>query len=201
MAKNQTKPNNLEPPKSSVSLTAVFVFLFIILAIFVSFLFYLRFSNISPLADFFHRNSANLGQNLENYFKTETTIQSGPTVSMKITEAQISEAIGVDKSGFPLKSPSLSVRPEGVILTGKTSNYFWGIGIEAILTPKIVLGELQFDIKSIKAAGVQAPPQIADSLSPKLNDLFANLLPTDSGVTLSDVHPMVGYLLLEGKKQ
>jgi hypothetical protein len=106
--------------------------------------------------------------------------------------------IGISDSNFPLKKASLKIKAEGIVISGKTANGFWGVPVDVLIMPISNAGKIIFNLKEIKAAGVVAPPKIADSLSPKINSLFYSNSFTDlNKLKVQSVRTLIGYVLIE----
>lgn len=194
---------NLEH-KDSVSLTGVFVFLIIFFLLMASFLVYLRYSNISPLYDFYHKNVAN-NFNLSEYFSASANTElnlsdSVKTADIKITEAQLSDTIGVTNETFPLKKATLKIDADGVKISGKTGNSIFGMKLDILLVPEVKDGKVTFSVKKIETLGVPAPAKVVDSLSPQIQSLFTNAIPASKDLRATGVRSMVGYLLVTVEK-
>lgn len=197
--KKATKQPEVKRTKKTTSVVAVFVFVGIIFLILCGGLFYLRYSADSPLFHFYvpTPDVASVSDTLQK----QLDVKTDPSVELKITENQISSAVCLTCDSFPLKKAELVVRPDGISITGKTSTYFWGINVEVTIKPKIENEKVTFDLTDIKAAGVTAPPKIADSISSQLKSLLANVVPANSAVSFKEVYAMVGYILVVGAKK
>lgn len=186
-----------ELPKESISLKAVFIFLGFIFILLASMLVYLRFSSWSPFYDYYAKKTpANLSFS-DLFNKTKSSKPGVKAIDMKITETDLAEALGIGKSDFPLKKATLVIKPEGIILSGKTSTAFWGIPVEVTSVPIVRNGKLFIQIKGIKAGGVVAPPKIADSLSPKINTLFYQAFSAFDNLKVTEARTSVGFVMLE----
>ncbi len=192
------KHNDIAPHKEGITLTAVFIFLGSIFVLIVGMLFYLRFSSWSPLNGFYIKNIPK-GVSFADLFNGEKA-KSGElkTIEIKISEEELSKTIGISRSDFPLKSPTLKIKSEGIIISGKTANGFWGVPVDVLFVPISNNGKILFNLKEIKAAGVVAPPKIADTLSPKMNSLFySNSFSDLDKLKVRDVRTLVGYMIIE----
>jgi len=187
-------------PKETVTVKAVFVFLSGILLILVSFLFYLRFSGFSPMFDFYHPKVAVAAFNFKDYLSKETNESSGKTIFIKIDEAQLAETINLTNGFINLNNPVLKINTDGVTISGKTSGGIFGLNVDSVIFPKAQNGKLAFEVKEIKAAGVPAPTKIADPLMSALNMSLRNTVVPEN-LSITSVHCMVGYLLVEGTKK
>jgi len=189
---------NIESHKESITLTSVFIFLGFIFVLIVGMLFYLRFSSWSPFSGFYLKNISN-GISFTDLFNKEKAISKmATTIEMKITEDDLSKMLGLSNSDFPLKKASLKIKPEGIIISGKTANGFWGVPVDVLFVPISNNGKILFNLKEIKAAGVVAPPKIADTLSPKMNSLFySNSFSDLDKLKVKDVRTLVGYMIIE----
>jgi len=188
-------------PKETVSVGAVFFFLSFIFVIFASFLFYLRFSSFSPLTEYYAKIRAKDQIDLRTLFQNEIGKTGSRTkVEIKITDKDLATSLDLANSLYDLKKPEVFVKPEGIWLRGRSSDGFLGVKVEALIFPKVESGKVKYDIKEIKAAGVQAPPRIADSLKSRLAVIFSTALPTDKNFQITSITPMEGYLFVEGEK-
>jgi len=186
---------NINKPKQSVSIKGVIFFLAFLFLIFVSFLVYLRYSNFSPLAGIFHPelNWVSKDAPLTLQLKKDTG-----KVELKIACPDLETVLGLYGDDFPLKNPSCSINTKGVSIKGKLSEKLWSLKVEALMMPRAEEGKLVFEIVSIKAMGVTVPGEIASRVSAPLKEGSKNILP--EGISVTEVRPMVGYVLVEGEK-
>lgn len=179
--------------KSSCSLGAIFCLLLLVLAISIGILLYLKYKNFSLPK--INSNATSSSVKIDD-LKGK---QSGEAVKITLTEADLNKAIS-ESQNFPLKKPSLKVKADKIILSGKTSNSVLGLSVEVWITPFIENGQVKFKISDIKASGVTAPKKIADSLNNSLSGYLNNLIPVDNGVTITEIKLFEGYLELIGTK-
>lgn len=191
--------NQTELPKESISLKAVFIFLGMIFVLLASGLFYLRFCSWSPFYDHYAKKTP-INLAFTDLFKQAKSASVLDTVDLKITESDLSSAIGIEKSDFPLKKATLKIKPEGIIVSGKTSTAFWGVPVDITLKPISGSGKLFIQLKEIKAGGVVAPPKIANTLSPKINTLFDQAFQSFDKLKIKEARTFVGYIMLEVEK-
>ena len=173
------KKNNIsngELPKQSMSLTSVFIFLGIIFSLLLIIVFYLRFSSWSPFYDLYKKTPKLENLSLLDRFNKEKDVSALTTIDLKITELELAKSIGVDNDSFVLKKASLKIKPEGIIINGRTSNVVWGVPVEIMLNTRIINQKLFIEVSEIKAAGVVAPPKIANNLMPKINSAVSNAI-------------------------
>jgi len=194
------KIENKPKPKETVTVRAVFIFLIFIFLIFLSFLFYLRFSGFSPMVEFYKLKKPTISFNLADYLNSEANTSDSKKFEIKINEDQLKEAMKLSDSFIDLKKPDLKIKPEGVIITGKTSGGFLGINVEVLAVPKVEKGKINFDIKEVKAAGVVAPPRIADPLTGQISLALRDVV-APANLTVEEVRTMAGYILVEGSKK
>jgi len=184
--------------RESITLTQVFIFLGFLLVILISFVFYLKYSSFSPL----NLNKIKVDGNIDLGSKYLEEIKKPSVVlEMTISEAELGQIIKVNDPSFPLKKAELKIKPEGIIINGKTSNMPWGMKVDALVIPIVQDGKLNFEIKEIKTLGVIAPPKISDALNPKFSTLFENIIPQSNQVEITDVKTLLGKLFIEGKKK
>lgn len=193
----ENKIDGVEIPKESISLTAVLVFLGIVFALLLIMVFYLRFSSWSPLSGYYLKKKLPDFSIADVFNREKTQSPSLKEVDLTITEEELAKSINITGSDFPLKKPSLKIKPEGIVISGKTSSGFWGVPVEVVFEPKVGGGMLLFNIKEIKAAGVVAPPKIADSLTPKMNSVFYNAFSGLDNLKITGARTLVGYMILE----
>lgn len=182
-------------PKESISLTAVFIFLGFIFVLLISMLIYLRFCSWSPFYDFYNKKTVPTTSLVDLFNKTKST--SLKTVELKISEADLSATAGVNRSDFPLKNAVLKIKPEGIIVSGKTSSAFWGIPVDITLVPVTGNGKLLIQIKEIRASGVVAPPKISQQLTPKVNTIFSQTISGFDNLNIKEARTSVGFMILE----
>ncbi|MFA6963966.1 MAG: hypothetical protein WC227_04665 [Patescibacteria group bacterium] len=194
------KIGNQLKPHESVTIKGVFVFLSFIFLIFLSFIFYLRFSGFSPMVEIYKLKKPVVNFNLADYLTGEANTSISKNFEIKINEEQLKETIKLGDRFIDLKKPDIKIKPEGVIITGKSSGGFFGINVEVLAIPEADAGKLKFKIKEIKAAGVVAPPRIADPLTSQIN-LALRDVAVPEGLTVTEVRTMTGYILVEGTKK
>ena len=194
--------NNLDPaPKQTVTVRMVFVFLGGILAMFVLFLVYLRYSNFSPLADYYTKKEQSKIPTLSSYLTIKLDNHlAGETVTLKIVDTQLAEVIGISNPTFPLKKAKLSIDDAGVHITGKTSNSIFGLNVEVLLVPKAQNKKLIFLIQDIKAGGVTAPSKVAYSVTPLISSAFEKVLPVGYNLNVSAARTIPQYLVIDVEK-
>ena len=198
--KNNSISHGNSVKKESISVTTVFVIAGILFATLCFAIIFFRYSTLSPFHKFYTKLPPKV--DLSNYLKDKSDKATpGEIVALQLTESQLSEAVCLSCETFPLKNPTLKITPDGIIVDGKTSKGFWGMKMEFILLPKIVLGRLNFEITEVKAAGVKAPVKLTDSFNPQINYLFSQVLSGDQQIVLTEARCMVGYLRLEGSKK
>ena len=190
-------------PKKTISVKAVLLYMLFLFAIFVTFMIWFRYSNFSPLADYYQKGIAITKVNLRTLFSDKVSADktAGSKVEIKVTEQQLSDAASVTKPSFPLKKASLKIVPAGVQISGKMPDAIWDfMTVEITLLPVVKDDVVTFEIKEIKAAGVQAPPKITDIVTPEINNIFSYALPKNKELKITDVYSMQGFLRIEGEK-
>ena len=201
MERNRLK-NELDPePKQTVTVRMVFVFLGVIFAMFVLFLVYLRYSNFSPLANYYTKKEQAKIPTLTNYLTIKLGNHlAGETVQLKIVDTQLADVVGVSNPTFPLKKAKLSIDDTGVHITGRTSNSIFGLNTDVLLEPRAQNKKLVFSIKEIKAGGVTAPQKVVYSISPLISDSFSKVLPTNYNLNVSAARTIPQYLVIDVEK-
>ncbi|MEI7792251.1 MAG: hypothetical protein WCI57_02065 [Candidatus Berkelbacteria bacterium] len=189
-------------PKKTISVGAVLGYMAFLFLIFVTFMIWFRYSNFSPLADWYEIGIKVQKVDLRSMFNDKANSDSASNkVEMKVTEEQLAEAAAVTKSSFPLKKASLKIVPAGVEVEGKMTDKIWDfMTVKITLKPIIKDDAVSFDIIKIEASGVQAPPKVTDLITPKIDYIFANLLPKNAHLKLTNVYSMQGFLRIEGEK-
>jgi len=187
-------------PKETVTVKAVFFFLTFIFFIFLSFIFYLRFSGFSPMVEIYKLKKPVVDFNFNDYLTREADIASSGNFEIKINEDQLKEVLDLENNLLDLKNPDIRIEPEGIALTGKTSGGFLGLNVEIIILPTAADGRLKLLVKEIKAAGVPAPPRIADPLTSQINLALRSVVVPDT-LNVKEIRCMTGYLLVEGSKK
>lgn len=185
--------------KRSISVAMVFGIVGVLFLTLCYAMFFFRYSELSPFYKYYLPKPPT--ETVTGTLEKQISSSPGASIELKITENQIDDIICLTCDTFPLKKAELSIKPDGILVKGKTSNAFWGINVEANLKPKIENEKLAFDLTEIKAAGVAAPPKITDSVSPKLKELFNNILPANNAIVFREAYSMVGYILIVGAKK
>lgn len=199
---NDQNPEVVAGPKKTISVGAVLGYMAFLFAIFVTFMIWFRYSNFSPLADWYQKGISIDKVDLRSVFNDKANSESASnTVEIKITEEQLSEAAAVSKSSFPLKKATLKIVPAGVEIEGKMTDKIWDfMTVKITLKPVIKDDAVSFEIAKIEASGVQAPPKVTDLITPKIDYIFANLLPKNAHLKVTNVYSMQGFLRVEGEK-
>lgn len=179
--------------KSSCSLGTIFCLLLLVLIISIGILLYLKYKDFSLPK--INSNTTSSSVKIDD-LKGK---QSGEAVKITLTEADLNKAIA-ESQNFPLKKPSLRIKTDKIILSGRTSNSILGLSVEVWIIPFIENGQVKFKISDIKASGVTAPKKIADSLNNSLSGYLNNLIPVNNGVTVTEIKLYEGYLELIGRK-
>lgn len=191
----------MEVAHRSISVTTIFVIVGLLFLVLVYALYFFRYSDLSPLHGYYNKPAVD-ATSLTNSVKTEANkSKSGETVEINITESELSSALCVSCSSFPLKKATAKITQEGVIIGGKTTNSFWGVSLEIIMKPKVEKGKVVFDLTDFKAAGVSAPPSITKTYSQKLKDAFSDLVPGANSINITEVHSLLGSLVFIGTKK
>lgn len=178
-------------PKSSCALWSIFLILFIILLAIIGSLFYLKTKKFSV-------STPKVNVNINSELSAST---SGETISIKLTEAQIQSAINTNDANFPLKKATVKVNPDKIVLSGKTSNKFWGVLVEVGLVPRVESGKVVFDITEIKSAGVTAPKSISDLVNKNLGQYLDGLSSSLGNIEVSKVGLNSGFIMVTGKQR
>lgn len=178
-------------PKSSCAIWSIFLALFIILLLIIGSLFYLKTKKFSLIVP-----KVNLNTNTSQH-----DFMSDEEVTIKLTEAQIQNSINADDANFPLKKAKIKVNSDKILLSGKTSNSFWGVSVEVGIVPKVESGKVQFDITEIKSAGVTAPKSISDLVNKNLSQYLDGLSSSVGNIEVSKVELNDGYVMVTGKQQ
>ena len=179
-------------PKSSCALWSVFLLLFIILLALVGLLFYLKTKDLS-----LSKPKTNTNVNVS----IQLASSQGEEVTLKITEKQLQSAIKADDANFPIKKATVKINTDKIIIFGKTSNSFWGLGVEVSLLPKVDNGKVKFDITEIKSGGLKAPNSISDVVNNNLGQYLDGLSATMGDIEVSKVELFEGYLEVTGKQK
>ena len=200
---NDYNEGGVSGPKKTVSVRAVLLYMAFLFAIFVTFMIWFRYSNFSPLVEYYNKDIYLPKVDIRSLYSSKIT--SGATVAgnieLKITEQQIIDAAGVEKASFPLKKAKLKVVPAGIEIEGKMSEKIWDfMTVKITLKPVVKDDSVAFDIEKVEASGVQAPPKITDLISPKIDYIFANLLPKNKAMKVTQVYSMQGFLRIEGEQ-
>ncbi|MFA7253194.1 MAG: hypothetical protein WC107_01420 [Patescibacteria group bacterium] len=196
---NKKEENSWDLPKPTLSVTSVIIILAALLLVCSGFLFFLKFNNV--FKDFrFTKDNINKPSVFQTIKSNIDDIQ-GPDVFLKITEDQLAEAIGVEDVDFPIQKAKLSITNDGIILNGKSSNSIFGLNLEVKALPRAENGKIMIDINEITAAGIKAPPKIADPLKDQINTLVANNIPGQDELKVEEIKSNPGFLLLSGTKR
>jgi len=203
------KHPNLELPievaHPSISVTTVFSIVGILFLVLVFALYFFRYNSASPFYQYYNKKpAANISLNSSLDSSLQTGINktaSGKSVELRLTEAQIGAAICISCDTFPLKKGTLKMTPDGIVISGKTTTAFWGVNLDIIFKPKAENGQIVFELTEFKAAGVSAPPKITSLYSDKLKGLFINIIPAGQSIKITEVHSLVGSILIIGTKR
>lgn len=178
-------------PKSSCALWSIFLLLFIIFCAIIGSLFYLKTKKFNFTAPKINSNANSIQQ----------VFVSGEEVTLKLTEEQIQSAINASDNNFPLKKSKVKINSDKIILSGKTSNNFWGVSVEVFLVPRVDSGKVKFDITEIKSAGLTAPKSISDMINQNLGKYLDGLSSSIGDIEVSKVELNSGYATVEGRQK
>ena len=178
-------------PKSSCALWSIFLLLFIILFTIVVSLFVLKTKKFS-----FDTPKVNLNIN-----STQKVSLPGEETTLKLTEAEIQSAINANDANFPLKKAKVKVNADKIILSGKTSNAFWGLLVEVGIVPKVESGKVKFSITEIKSAGVTAPKSVSEMVNKNISQYLDGLSSSFGEIEVSAVELSSGYLTVTGRQK
>jgi len=178
-------------PKSSCALWSIFLLLFIILLVLIGLLFYLKTKNLS-----LSKSKTNTASET-----SELVMYSGDEVTQKFTDEQIASAIKANNANFPIKKASVRTNTEKILISGKNSNSFWGISVEAGVAPKVENGRIKFEITEIKSAGMKAPNSISDVVNNNLGQYLDGLSSSLGDIEVSKVELFDGYILITGTQK
>jgi len=191
----------MEVAHRSISVTTVFVIVGLLFFVLVYALYFFRYNDLSPFYGYYNKPAADTTP-LTSSVKIEVgKSKSGKTVEINITESELSSALCISCSSFPLKKSSAKIMQDGVVISGKTTNSFWGVGLEIVMKPKVEKGKVVFDLTDFKAAGVSAPPSITKTYSQNLKDAFSDLVPGANSINITEVHSLLGSLVFIGTKK
>lgn len=187
-------------PKESISATAVFIFLALLFLIFSSFIVYLRFSNISPLAALY---ALKPDIKLEGQSSLSTQLKQSQNTHLEliITEREFCSLAGIYSQEFPLKNPTCLIKPDGITISGKTSDKFYSPKLDILIIPKAENEKLVFEIEKAKVWGVSAPETLTKPVFDNLNSRLGQVLPDSDNVKVTEVRSMVGYIRVEGERK
>lgn len=192
---------DVEVAHPSISVRAVFTVVGVLFSVLVFAFYFFRYNSASPFYSYYNKPDVT-ATSLKSSLQTGINkAEAGKPVELKLTEEQIGAAICVSCDTFPLKKSTLSVKPEGIIISGKTTTAFWGVNLDITFKPKAENGQIVFELTEFKAAGVSAPPKITSSYGDKLKNLFANIMPAGQSINVSEVHSLVGSILIIGTKR
>lgn len=178
-------------PKSSCALWSVLLLLIIILLAVIGSLFYLKTKKFSSSVP-----KVNLNIN-----SSQQVVTSGEEVTFKLTESQIQSAINTNDASFPLKKATVKVNADKIILSGKTSNSFWGVSVEVSLIPRVDSGKIVFDITDIKSAGVTAPKSVSDIVNKNLGQYLDGLSSSVGNIEVTSVKLDQSFLTVTGRQK
>ncbi|MDO8444002.1 MAG: hypothetical protein Q7S80_00660 [bacterium] len=193
---------DVEVAHPSISVRAVFTVVGVLFSVLVFAFYFFRYNSASPFYNYYNKPAATPTTSLNNSVQAGINkAGTGKPVELRLTEDQIGTAICVACDTFPLKKSTLKAKPEGVIISGKTTTTFWGVNLDITFKPKAENGQIVFELTDFKAAGVSAPPQITQTYSDKLKGLFANIIPAGQAMSVTEVHSLVGSILIIGTKR
>jgi len=94
---------------------------------------------------------------------------SGRTASLVITDTVLTESVRaqVSGSGAPFVDPSVTIRPEGIRVSGTATAAFLRFPIRATLVPEVSGGTLRFGVRDLDTGALPA------AFRPRVNELLA----------------------------
>ena len=191
--KKYDKKNNGSSKKRSV--WPVIIALFIIFILLLSGVVFLRYGSGVNLKSFDFKK-VSINDNLKNQIDNQ---KGEKVVQIRLTEDDVNKLLNTDAPDFPLKSPSVKITPEKIILLGKTGNSPLAFKVEVGIIPQVLDGKVNFDIKEIKTAGVSAPKVVTDKVNKELSSYLKQYSPSED-VKISEVKLYDGYLTLTGER-
>ncbi len=95
---------------------------------------------------------------------------SGRTASVVLTDTVLTESVRAQLSGPgapPFVDPSVTIRPEGIRVSGTATAAFLRFPIRATLVPELTAGTLRFAVRDLDTGGLPA------AFRPRVNELLA----------------------------
>lgn len=149
-----------KPLKQSCSLWMVFLVLFLILVLLIV--------SLLTAKKYWIGISTKSRPKIEN-----SIIETEGKTRIRVSESEIASLI--NENNFPLKKPKVSIKPEGIIVSGKNSDNILSLKITATVKPVAKDGKLDYKIVSIKSSGIEAPQIIKDKLNNfKIDSVFGS---------------------------
>ena len=143
--------DQLEQSKSSCSLwmvllSLVLILIVLVIAFFLSKKFFVDFKmNVKPKIE-------------------HSVISVEGKMRIRINEDDINQLIG-QNIDLPLKEPKATINTDGITITGKSSDSIFSLRVTVILVPIVKDGKLDYEIKSIKTSGLEAPKMLKEKLN------------------------------------
>lgn len=191
-------PENFALPKSSCSLFAIIVTLFLIFVLLMGGILYSRMLDLKSTAKV-QINTQSI-DNLQSKFSQSLDEQkSEPEANLSITESDLNQLIN-GTSNFPLKNPKATIDENMIVISGKTGTSIFALTVDVGIVPRAENGKVVYDIKEIKAGGVPAPQQLSDTVSKSLSDFISSSMPSFNQITVGKVTLHSKYLDVTGKK-
>ena len=188
----EKKDEVIDLPKSSCSLSIVFVVLGVIL--------------ISAILIIFHIKNNNI--NLQNKLKTaevnnlkNESIDNNGIITLNFTESDLDKAISSVGDSFPLKNATSEITTSDIKIKGRSGSSAISLSIEVSLLAEAKDGKIVIKINSIKSMGVNAPKLVSDKINNSLDGLLAEKLKIADNVYVNQVNLHNGYFEIIGIKK
>ncbi len=177
------------------SIGPVITVLIVIFLLLLSGIVFLRYGSNIHLNNFSFKK-ASINDNLKNQLDNQ---KGEKEVQIRLSEDDVNKLLNTDAPDFPLKSPSVKITPEKIILSGKTGNSPLSFKVEVGIIPQALNGKVNFDIKEIKTAGVSAPKVVTDKVNRELSSYLKQYSPSED-IKISEVKLYNSYLVITGER-
>ena len=157
-------------------------------------------SGVIFLSGFLSGNIKNL--DIKTEINLGAKIKSSPKnqqVELKITEGELAD--GLTNSNISLYNPSVSIMPDAIYISGRTSKSILSLHVKAKVVPAVKDGKIVLDIINFESDGISAPQSIIDTASPKINQYLKEFINLPDNFVVSGVNLFKSYLVIHGQTQ
>jgi len=155
--------------KSCCSLPFIVILLFSIFVIMVVILLWLKNSThigLGFVADKYNQDYTLVTDSLVD---KANNLASGQTSNLEFSEKEVAAYLGLSDEDFPLKNAKLSINPDGVHLSGRTSKSVFSLPVSVIIMPHLEQDKIILSVDNVSTGSISLPQRIRGSMDEYLD--------------------------------